>query len=187
MWFPEGLEDTLFKLHILFQISGSFIMVVGGWGSDIYRDDVQIIDLSPHQMFCPNLQNYPLKMSEATGAIISGDPIICGGFSILAYSRYPECYKYENSTNSWTFLTNMTIGRAFSGSVPLNDSLFVMGGSCDSHGYGLSTTEYLSVDGNASQTKEIFKPFFVWLLLKWEVQLGDFSLHHVSTEYFWHI
>ena len=101
-------------------------------------------------------------MAAATGAFVSGNPIICGGYSTSAYTRYPECYKYDNSTNSWTFLTNMTVGRDFSASVPLNNSLFVMGGSCDGGEVScrLSSTEYITLDGNTTQSKEIFKPFF---------------------------
>ena len=129
-------------------------MVVGGWDGKTYHDVVQIIDLSAQRKLCPNLQNYPLKMSAATGAIVSGDPIICGGDSGSPNSRHPECYKYDNATNSWTFLTNLTIGRDFSASVPLVDSLFVMGGNCKDDVYRLSSTEYISFDGNATQPKE---------------------------------
>ena len=149
--------------------------MVGGSDGNRYRDDVQVIDLSAQRKLHLNLKNYPYIMAAATGAFVSGNPIICGGYSTSAYTRYPECYKYDNSTNSWTFLTNMTVGRDFSASVPLNNSLFVMGGSCDgdmssnkkqqsstvSISCRLSSTEYITLDGNTTQSKEIFKPFFL--------------------------
>ena len=139
-------------------------MVVGGEDGNRFRDDVEVIDLSAQRKLHLNLQNYPYIMAAATGAIVSGIPIICGGFSTSASTRYPECYKYDNSTRSWTFLTNMTIGRNFCASVQLNDSLFVMGGSCDGglDDCRLSTTEYISLDRNGSQSKEIFSPLFLW-------------------------
>ena len=62
---------------------------------------------------------------------------------------YPQCYKYDNSTNSWTFLTNMTTGRDFSASVSINGKLFVMGGLGGKN--ELSSTEIISLDENVSQ------------------------------------
>ena len=132
-------------------------MVVGGWDGRTYRNDVQIIDLSTQRKLCPNLQNYPLKLSAATGAIVSCNPIVCGGDSGSASSRYPQCHKYDNSTNSWTFLTNLTIGRDFSASVPLNDSLFVMGGNCeDDDVHRISSTEYINLDASHPKERKSF-------------------------------
>ena len=112
-------------------------MLVGGWNGDIYLDSVQIIHLSTQRKLCPNLKNYPIEMAFASGAIVSGNPVICGGYAYAAYSMYPQCYKYVNSTNSWTFLTNMTIGRDFSASVPLGAKYLVFVSS-----RSLKTREY---------------------------------------------
>jgi hypothetical protein len=85
-------------------------------------------------------------MSYATGAIVSGHPMICGGWS---GSTQSECYHHNKASNSWTFLTNMTTKRYDSASVPVNGKLLVFGGQDDDK--RLATTEYISPSGDASQ------------------------------------
>ena len=91
-------------------------------------------------------QNYPFAMYAATGAIVSGHPIICGGYSGIKY--HSECYHHSKATNSWTFLTNMATKRYDSASVPVNGKLLVLGGWDGD--IELATSEYVSPDGNAS-------------------------------------
>ena len=120
-------------------------MVVGG-REDIYnyQSDAQLSSLTRS---CSILQNYPIAMSSATGAIVSGHPIICGGLSVSLY--HSECYYHNKTSNSWTFLTNMTTKRDDSASVPVNGKLLVLGGW--GAGKRLATTEYISPSGDASQ------------------------------------
>ena len=118
-------------------------MVVGGWDDSYNRQsDAQLSSLTRS---CSNLQNYLIAMYKATGAIVSGHPIICGGWS---GSYRSECYHHNKASNSWTFLTNMTTKRYHSASVPVNGKLLVLGGW---DGERLATTEYISPDGDASQ------------------------------------
>ena len=132
---------TVLKIHF----SGSVILVVGGRDDRRnYQNDSQLSSLTRS---CSNLQNYPIAMRHATGAIVSGHPIICGGKS-TGTSCHSECYHHSKVSNSWNFLTNMTTIRTASASVPVNDMLWVMGGWDDS---SLNTTEYISPDGDASQ------------------------------------
>jgi hypothetical protein len=124
--------------------SGSVFMVVGG--EDQFKDqsDAQLSSLTRS---CSNLQNYPIAMSYGTGAIVSGHPIICGGWS--TESSRSDCYHHNKASNSWTFLTNMTTKRYVSASVPVNGKLLVLGGwGVDKR---LATTEYISPFGDASQ------------------------------------
>ena len=116
-------------------------MIVGG-RDDNYQSDAQLSSLSRS---CSNLQNYPIAMYKATGAIVSGHPIICGGWS---GSPHSECYHHNKASNSWTFLTNMTTKRDDSASVPVNGRLLVLGGW---GGVRLATTEYISPSGDATQ------------------------------------
>ena len=88
-------------------------------------------------------------MSGATGAIVDGHPIICGGRS-EGNNIHSECYRHSKDTNSWTFLTNMSTKRWLSASVPVNGKLLVLGGLEDGDN-DLATSEYVSPDGNASQ------------------------------------
>ena len=141
-------------------------MVVGGnpkhreyignvWGFRPSED--QIVDLSQQPRSCPSLTKYPINpTNSATGAIVSGNPIICGG-ACGGGSRLntcSECYQHNKDLNTWTLLTNMTNKRASSASVPLNGNLWVIGGLDSDRpedDYSLSSTEYVSPDGNASQ------------------------------------
>ena len=131
--------------YLLNTFSESLILVVGG--SDGYGDgvnshrDAQIVDLSKQTRACTNLPEYPGAMGMATGAIVSGHPIICGGRS-EGSNYHSECYHHNKANNTWTFLTEMATKRAFSASVPVKGKLLVLGGWDDDN--RLATSEYVS-------------------------------------------
>ena len=78
--------------------SGSINMIIGGTDSnDDYNSDAQIVNLSNETRTCNNFPDYPIAMSYATGAIVQGQPIVCGGLSYPNY--YSECYKYSKGTS----------------------------------------------------------------------------------------
>ena len=128
-----------------YTFSGSVILVVGG-DDDIVQNYSQLSSLTRS---CSNLQNYPIAMSSATGAIVDGHPIISGGWS-EGWNTHSECYHHNKANNTWTFLTNMSTKRAGSASVPVKDKLLVLGGH-DGDWNDLATSEYVSPDGDASQ------------------------------------
>jgi len=125
------------------------IMIVGGEDSDYdLYSDAQIVNLTNETSTCNNFPDYPIAMYAATGAIVSGLPIICGGKS-EGYNTRSECYHHSKATNSWTFLTNMSTPRYNSASVPVNGKLLVLGGVFAIR--KVATSEYVSPDGDASQ------------------------------------
>ena len=134
-------------------ISDSLILVVGRRGGDYRDSNTQIIDLTEQTRSCTNLTKYPISpISSATGAIVSGHPMICGGWSGLPeLVAYSECYHYNKDSSNWIFLTNMMEKRMYSASVVINGSLFVMGGFRGHSAGALTSTEYVSPDGDASQ------------------------------------
>ena len=140
------VNQTIFNIYF----SGSVLLVVGGYDSryDDRGNDQNDSQLSSLTRSCSNLQNYPIAIYAATGAIVSGHPIICGGRSEGSIT-HSECYHHSKATNSWTFLTNMSTKRAFSASVPVNGKLLVLGGWDGDN--DLATSEYVSPDGDASQ------------------------------------
>jgi len=110
----------------------------------------QIVDVSTKTRSCNNFPDYPIAMSDAAGAIVSGRPIICGGTSRSYTERWnyhSECYKYTN--NSWKSLTNMSTKRTGSASVSVKGKLLVLGGRDGAN--KLASSEYVSPDGDASQ------------------------------------
>jgi hypothetical protein len=127
---------------------GPINLIVGGRDGDLNpHSDAQIVDLSSQTRSCNNFPDYPIAMVSTTGAIVSGQPIICGGLD-TGYDYHSECYKY--TTNSWKFLTDMATKRAFSASVPVKGKLLVLGGK-DDYNNRLATSEYISPDGDVSQ------------------------------------
>ena len=136
-----------------YTFSGPINLIVGGQNvkGTNYYSDAQIANLSNETSTCNNFSDYPLAgIRFATGAIVDGHPIICGGWS-EELPAHSECFRHSKDTNSWTLLTNMSTKRWYSASVPVNGKLLVLGGI----GYGgigyLATSEYVSPDGDASQ------------------------------------
>jgi hypothetical protein len=132
--------------------SGSINLIVGGRDRDRIpnrQSDAQIANLANETSTCNNFPDYPIAVMDATGAIVDGHPIICGGWSGYPIA-HSECYHHSKATNSWTFLTNMSTKRSESASVPVNGKLLVLGG-LDGDFNDLATSEYVSPDGDASQ------------------------------------
>jgi len=128
------------------------IMIVGGHDrNNRLKDDTQIVNLKNETSTCNNFRDYPEEMTVATGAVVSGHPIICGGYSGYGLN---ECYLYSKSNNTWKFLTDMSTKRYRSASVPVNGKLLVLGGKAkkiNGYTHTLATSEYVSLDGDGSQ------------------------------------
>ena len=102
-------------------------MIIGGEDSDENPyNDAQIVNLSNETSTCNNFPDYPLAIRVATGAIVAGHPIICGGISTR--NNYSECYRHNKASDSWTFLTNMATERYNSASISVNGMMMVTGG-----------------------------------------------------------
>ena len=111
--------------------SGSINLIVGGWDRFINPfSDARIVNLANENSTCNIFPNYPIAMSGATGAIVDGHPIICGGLS-EGGNVHSECYHQNKANNSWTLLTKMSTKRAGSASVPVKGKLLVLGGHDD--------------------------------------------------------
>ena len=122
-------------------------MIVGGYDGNRPREDVQIVNLTNETSTCNNFRDYPNDMTVATGAVVSGLPIICGGYTGYGLSN---CYLLSKATDNWKFLSRMSTERYRSASVPVNGKLLVLGG-WDNDRNELATSEYVSPDGDGSQ------------------------------------
>ena len=133
-------------------------MFVGGEGDTTGLKDTQLVDLSSTKT-CGNLADYPLGIHDATGALVSGKPVICGGESgNHSHNFYhKECYLYNKSSNTWNFLTNMTKEKSQIASVPFKGELFVTGGINADLG-SLSTTEFISLEGKVRPGPDLPSP-----------------------------
>ena len=118
-----------------------------GWDGDNIQDYSQVVDMSSTES-CSNLDSYPLKLSDATGGLVNGDPLICGGRigSSFVFYIQSSCYKYERSSNEWTLIANMNNKRVFHSSALTTKGIFITGGNNENNDR-LDSTEYVSTDG----------------------------------------
>ena len=102
-----------------------------------YSNLSQILDIKSLKI-CKNIQPYPLELSYATGDIVSGSPIICGGGP--AGSRHTnKCYTLNKRTFDWNYLASLSGKRHESASVSLDGALWVTGN------YNLFSSLYLEL------------------------------------------
>ena len=118
-----------------------------GYGDGNEQDYSQVVDMRSTES-CSNLDSYPLKLSAATGGLVNGDPLICGGRigSSFVFYIQSSCYKYERSSNEWTLIANMNNKRVFHSSALTTKGIFVTGGNNENNDR-LDSTEYVSTDG----------------------------------------
>ena len=62
--------------------------------------DAQIVNLANETSTCNNFPDYPIAMAFATGAIVSKQPIICGGRSGFKINYSESLSKYLNMMRS---------------------------------------------------------------------------------------
>merc|ERR1711963_1191664 len=73
-----------------------------------------------------NLQPFPFRLWSASGGIIDGTPIICGG---LRMGPNPDaCYIYEQGKWTEDKVISLSTPRGNSGSVVINNKLIMVGG-----------------------------------------------------------
>ena len=110
---------------------GTKILIVSG-SPDTDGRNMEILDVENSSFSCKRLPLFPIKLRDATGALIGGEtPFICGGYD-STYNRYsPYCYKLSQA-GSWTqdpTARPRTPRRwAGYGSVVLNNHMVLSGG-----------------------------------------------------------
>ena len=82
-------------------------------------DDSQVVDLESTKT-CSNLPSYPLRLIGATGGVINGSPLICGGEGRASGESsnaiQSSCYMYDKTSQTWNWHSNMKTKRVFSAS-----------------------------------------------------------------------
>ena len=68
------------EINIFFSLSFTGLFVFGGY-SNVFRADVEILNLSPSQGACPRAPSLPYSVREITAATVDGLPVQCGGFT----------------------------------------------------------------------------------------------------------
>ena len=139
-----------------FLISGQLttLLVVTGYDRG-QLNNTQLIDLTKGTQSCQNVKDYPIALDSATGSILSGSPVVCGGE--MSSSVNDQCHIMDMKQKSWTLFTKMATKRSGSASAAVNGSLFVTGGLNEKK-VRLSSTEYITADGKTSVAPDLPSP-----------------------------
>ena len=106
----------------------------------------EVVDIRKNSSYCRSLPDYPLQAQYASGGILDGQPLICGGIVGLGDASN-ECYVYNATSLSWALFTNMNHKRYGASGVTLDNKRFlIMGGSSQTNVN--STSEYIWSDGS---------------------------------------
>ena len=108
-----------------------------------------MVDIRENSSYCRSLPHYPLQAQYASGGILDGQPLICGGLVGLGESTNAinECYVYNATSLNWDLFANMNHKRYGASGVALDNKRFlIMGGSSQTNAN--STSEYILSDGS---------------------------------------
>ena len=109
----------------------------------------EVVDIRENSSYCRSLSDYPLQAQYASGGILDGQPLICGGLVGLGESNSAtnECYVYNATSLNWDLFANMNHKRYGASGVALDNKRFlIMGGSSQTN--ASSTSEYIFSDGS---------------------------------------
>ena len=113
---------------------------------DKQERESEVVDIRENSSYCRSLPHYPLQAQYASGGILNGQPLICGGIVGLGDASN-ECYVYNATSLTWALFANMTHKRYGASGVTLDDKRFlIMGGSGQTNDN--STSEYIFSDGS---------------------------------------
>ena len=95
------------------------------------KNDSQVVDLLSTRE-CKHFPSFPLELRGATGGVINGSPLICGGYGKgsgdLDESYQSSCYMYDKTSQTWNLHSNMNTKRWFAASALMTGTLWVTGG-----------------------------------------------------------
>ena len=111
------------------------------------RQNTEVLDLNNEDAVCHNLPPFPEEIRSATGSVIQGQPLVCGGYD-KDWNAKEDCWTLEKSRTSWRRLTTMTSKRTTAASVPVNNTYLWILGGYDGDG-PTKSTEYVDLEGNS--------------------------------------
>ena len=123
-----------------------------------YTNKGQLVDVSSTTV-CTGLTDYPMSIRYATGGLMNGSPLICGGYgsptaSPGSNSDQSACYIYNNESHQWQLHANMNNKRSSTASAMLSNGLWVTGGYQSGVG-NLASTEIVKPDGTVIDGQDL--------------------------------
>ena len=119
----------------------------------------EVIDLIDDTKKCRNLPSYPLKVKYATGKLVNGYPVICGGYDGYGYSKdhyVKDCHILKNK--AWSKLTSLQEEKFGAGSITIGDSLWVTGGKNGQPLKIRKTSEFVFLNGTTKKGPTLPQP-----------------------------
>ena len=125
--------------------------------SPSYSDLTEVVDMESSTS-CLQLPTYPFKMAGASGGVINGSPMVCGGYKHSGFPKVESsCYSHDKELNIWKQHATMNQARYLHASVVIDNSLWVTGGVYQA-GNGLDTfksTEFVRGDGTVTMGPDL--------------------------------
>ena len=114
---------------------------------DKQERESEVVDMNENSSYCRSLpEAKPLQAQYASGGILNGQPLICGGIVALEESNNntKECYVYNATSLTWSLFANMNHKRYGASGITLHDNRFLIMGGSNANG----TSEYILSNGS---------------------------------------
>ena len=132
----------------MLEIGSKILVITGSSLND--GPNLEIVDIKDSNYHCTKVASFPIRLLGATGGLINGTPLVCGG-NDATNRKYPtsDCFVLDNSGTGWSKKGGLLEPRRYAGgnSVVINGTLILSGG------YGsagpLTSIEMVSPDASA--------------------------------------
>ena len=131
-----------------FSFTVSKFLITTGWNDNGLPRDSKMLDLSiKGGSNCKDWAELPKNVVAATGGVIQGKAIVCGGYNYDLSESVNECYSLNGKTA--TFITQMSAKRYYAASLVIDKTkLWVTGGWSSDTGNKLASSEYITIEGS---------------------------------------
>ena len=109
-----------------------------------------------------------MKVFGASGDLLDGSPIICGGTLPVNNSITNKCFIYNFTIAEWKFLCNMKTARTHHRALAVDyegGALWITGG--DNKGSSLLTSEFIFLNGTVSEGPKLPEEMTGHCMVKW--------------------
>ena len=138
------LVDLLRRLTQFVHFTDRLIVATGFPWTD--ANVTEVFDLNDLARICPNLEDFPLTIREASGGFLANQMgIICGGFDENAWNISNQCFRLDETYSRFEPFANLTYPRSRHAAVEVNGTLWLSGGEPNLK----SSTEFLFPDGSS--------------------------------------
>ena len=170
---------------------GSKILVITGIPSNAGRI-LEIVDIKDSNYHCTKVASFPVQLQGATGGLINGTPLVCGGDDRTNNKRpTSDCFVLDNSGTGWSKKGGLLEPRRYAGgnSVVINGKLILSGGYGGPVAGGLTSIEMVSPDASAVKLSvELPKRLQLHCQVQWNdttvMIIGGYDSSYSAATYF---